>query len=129
MSSRDDNDLLTRVGPDTPMGALLRHYWIPVLRSGELTPAGQPKRVRLLGEDLLAFRSAEHLGTSDGAIIHVRRRLVTAAKALRDGSAPPPGLDPAADFVRSTSLVLPPEADWVEGAMQRVVRERRRHIQ
>jgi hypothetical protein len=36
MLSHDDNELLTRVGPDTAMGALMRRYWIPVLQSGEL---------------------------------------------------------------------------------------------
>jgi phthalate 4,5-dioxygenase oxygenase subunit len=52
-----ENALLTRVGPGTPMGALLRRYWLPVLESDELGPAdGPPRRVRLLGEDLVAFR-------------------------------------------------------------------------
>lgn len=59
MLSRDDNELLTRVGPGTPMGALLRRYWIPVVRSDELAPGGRVKRVRLLGEDLVAFRSRD----------------------------------------------------------------------
>jgi nitrite reductase/ring-hydroxylating ferredoxin subunit len=66
-------------------------------------------------------RTQEHLGTSDTAIIHVRRRLLDAARALRDRGAPPPGLDPAAFLVRSASAVLPPGADWVQGAMARIV--------
>jgi phenylpropionate dioxygenase-like ring-hydroxylating dioxygenase large terminal subunit len=66
-------------------------------------------------------RGREHLGTSDSAIIHVRRLLIDAAKGLRDRSVPPPGLDSAAYLVRSTSLILPPDADWVEGAMRRVM--------
>ena len=41
MLSAEDNELLTRTGPGTAMGALLRHYWIPVLQSGELPP-GRP---------------------------------------------------------------------------------------
>jgi phenylpropionate dioxygenase-like ring-hydroxylating dioxygenase large terminal subunit len=41
------------------MGALLRRYWIPVVRSDELAPGGRVKRVRLLGEDLVAFRSRD----------------------------------------------------------------------
>jgi phenylpropionate dioxygenase-like ring-hydroxylating dioxygenase large terminal subunit len=58
MLSRDDNDLLCRVGPGTPMGALLRQYWIPALMTGELPRAdGPPVRVRLLGENLIAFRA------------------------------------------------------------------------
>ena len=57
MLSRDDNELLCRVGPGTPMGALLRQYWIPALTSRELpAPDGPPVRVRLLGENLVAFR-------------------------------------------------------------------------
>jgi phthalate 4,5-dioxygenase len=58
MLSRDDNELLCRVGPATPMGALLRQYWIPALVSSELpAPDGPPVRVRLLGENLIAFRA------------------------------------------------------------------------
>jgi phenylpropionate dioxygenase-like ring-hydroxylating dioxygenase large terminal subunit len=65
-------------------------------------------------------RGLEHLGTSDSAIIQVRKRLIGAAKALRDTRTPPPGLDPSAYFVRSTSAVLPAGADWVEGTERRV---------
>jgi phthalate 4,5-dioxygenase len=54
---KEDNELLTRVGPGTPMGELFREYQIPVLLSKELEPGGPPKRVRLLGEDLVAFRT------------------------------------------------------------------------
>lgn len=66
-------------------------------------------------------RTQERLGSSDAAIIHVRRRLMHAARALRDRETPPPGLDPAAFLVRSASAVLPPGADWIEGATARIV--------
>jgi phthalate 4,5-dioxygenase oxygenase subunit len=56
MLSSQENALLTRVGPGTPMGNLLRQYWMPVLLSSELEPGGRVKRVRLLGEPLIAFR-------------------------------------------------------------------------
>ena len=57
MLSREDNEILTRVGPGTPMGDLLRRYWIPACLSSEIAePDGPPVRVRLLGEDLVAFR-------------------------------------------------------------------------
>src|SRR5438094_2598677 len=56
MLSKADNELLTRVGPGTPMGELMRQYWLPVLHSWELEPDGRPLRVRLLGEDLIAWR-------------------------------------------------------------------------
>ena len=57
MLSREDNELLCRVGSGTPVGALLRQYWIPALISSELPERdGAPARVRLLGENLIAFR-------------------------------------------------------------------------
>jgi len=57
MLSREDNELLCRVGRGTPMGNLIREYWIPALISAELPePDGPPMRVRLLGENLIAFR-------------------------------------------------------------------------
>ena len=60
MLNKEDNELLTRVGRGTPMGDLMRQYWIPALLSSELPEAdGGPKRLRLLGEDLVAFRDSE----------------------------------------------------------------------
>jgi nitrite reductase/ring-hydroxylating ferredoxin subunit len=57
MLTQEDNDILTRVGPGTLMGNLLRRYWQPALLSSELPAADcPPLRVRLLGEDLIAFR-------------------------------------------------------------------------
>src|ERR671939_16665 len=53
MLSREDNELLTRIGPGTPMGKLMREYWQPVLLSSEL-----PQPERALGEDLVAFRDS-----------------------------------------------------------------------
>ena len=57
MLSAEDNEILTRVGPGTPMGDLLRRYWIPACLSSEIPePDSAPVRVRLLCEDLVAFR-------------------------------------------------------------------------
>ena len=56
MLSHEDNELLTRTGPGTAMGALVRQYWIPVVESKELEPGGRVKRVMLLGERLVVFR-------------------------------------------------------------------------
>jgi phthalate 4,5-dioxygenase oxygenase subunit len=54
-----ENDFLTRVGPGTPMGELIRRYWLPLMESEELGPPdGAPQRVRLLGESLVAFRDS-----------------------------------------------------------------------
>jgi hypothetical protein len=47
MLSKEDNELLCRVGPGTPMGELMRQYWIPAARSDELpAPDALPLRVR-----------------------------------------------------------------------------------
>ena len=57
MLSREENELLTKTGPGTPMGEMMRRYWIPALLSEEIPePDCEPKHVRLLGEDLVAFR-------------------------------------------------------------------------
>jgi phenylpropionate dioxygenase-like ring-hydroxylating dioxygenase large terminal subunit len=57
MLSKQDNDLLCQVGAGTPMGNLMRQYWIPALKSDELpSPDCPPQRLRLLGENLIAFR-------------------------------------------------------------------------
>ncbi|MCB1708875.1 MAG: Rieske 2Fe-2S domain-containing protein [Halioglobus sp.] len=58
MLSAAEQDRLTRVGPGTPMGTLLRYYWYPILASVEL-PAGAAREVRLLGEDLAVFRDPD----------------------------------------------------------------------
>ena len=60
MLSREENDLLTLVGSDQPMGKLMRSYWIPALLASEIAePDCAPVRVRLLGEDLVAFRDSQ----------------------------------------------------------------------
>ena len=57
MLSTEENEFLCRVGPRTPMGDLFRRYWNPFLLSSELPePDGPPVRVKLLGEELVAFR-------------------------------------------------------------------------
>ncbi len=57
MLTQDDNDILCKVGPGTLMGNLLRRYWLPALLSSEVPlPDSPPVRVRLMGEDLIAFR-------------------------------------------------------------------------
>jgi 5,5'-dehydrodivanillate O-demethylase oxygenase subunit len=53
--NRGDNERLTRVGPGTPMGALLRRYWHPVVAEAELEDCGV-KPLRLLGEDLVIYK-------------------------------------------------------------------------
>jgi len=59
MLSKEDNEALTRVGPGTIMGDLMRQYWLPFLYSSEVERDGPPLRVRLLGEDLIVFRDSD----------------------------------------------------------------------
>ncbi|HEX3464716.1 MAG TPA: Rieske 2Fe-2S domain-containing protein [Candidatus Elarobacter sp.] len=60
MLSREENELLTRVCGDATMGQVLRRYWFPALLAGEVAePDGTPVAVRLLGEDLVAFRDTQ----------------------------------------------------------------------
>jgi phthalate 4,5-dioxygenase oxygenase subunit len=60
MLSREENELLTRVEGDAPMGRIMRGHWLPACLSEELPEAdGDPVRVRLLGEDLVAFRDSK----------------------------------------------------------------------
>jgi phthalate 4,5-dioxygenase len=58
MLTKEENEYLTRVGPGTLMGNLIRHYWIPFYLSTDLECDGQPARVRLLGEDLVVYRDS-----------------------------------------------------------------------
>ncbi len=60
MLSNEDNEVLTRTNPGTPMGDLIRRYWVPALLSEEIpAPDCPPARVKLLGEDLVAFRDTQ----------------------------------------------------------------------
>ncbi len=60
MLSTANNEMITQVGPGTPMGEAMRRYWIPALMDFELPePDCDPVRVRLLGEDLVAFRDSK----------------------------------------------------------------------
>src|SRR5512145_1335576 len=59
MLSVQENELVSRVDPGTPMGEVMRRYWIPALLSEELPePDCAPVRVKLLGEHLIAFRDS-----------------------------------------------------------------------
>src|SRR5919109_5296208 len=56
MLSKEDNELITRTGPGTPCGELMRRYWQPAALAEELPAGGAPLPIRLLGEDLVLFR-------------------------------------------------------------------------
>jgi len=74
MLSPQDNERISRVSAGTPMGTLLRRYWQPALLTSELPENdGPPVRVRLLGEDLIAFRDTEgNVGLVDAFCPHRR---------------------------------------------------------
>ena len=56
MLSAEQNDLITRTGPDTPAGELMRRYWQPAALVDEFAGNRPVKPVRLLGENLVMFR-------------------------------------------------------------------------
>jgi phenylpropionate dioxygenase-like ring-hydroxylating dioxygenase large terminal subunit len=71
MTSLQDSEILTRVGPGTPMGNLMRHYWLPALKSSELVADGDPVRFLLLGERLIGFRDTSgRVGVMDHRCPH-----------------------------------------------------------
>src|SRR5438552_736885 len=72
MLSQELNEKLTRVGPGTPMGTLLRRYWFPIAGTAELED-NPVKKVRLLGEDLVLYRDRSgKLGLIDEPCPHRR---------------------------------------------------------
>ena len=77
MISLRENEILTRVGPDTPMGRAMRRYWLPVCTSAQLPePDCRPLRVALLGEAFVAFRdSRARVGLLDEFCMHRRASL------------------------------------------------------
>lgn len=79
MLSREKNELLCRVEGSAVMGQMMRRYWMPALASADLVAGGAPKRVRLFGEDLVAFRSPDSsLGLIDEFCPHRGASMVLA---------------------------------------------------
>src|SRR4249920_2543041 len=71
MTTAAEGKELTRVGPGTIMGQLMREYWIPAVLSSELARDGAPIRLMLLGEKLIAFRDTEgRVGVMDHRCPH-----------------------------------------------------------
>jgi len=71
MTTAAEGMVLTQVGPGTAMGDLMRHYWIPALKSCELERDGPPVRLMLLGEKLIAFRDTDgRVGVMDHKCPH-----------------------------------------------------------
>lgn len=77
MLSEELNDLINRVGPGTPGGDYIRRYWHPVELSARVAPGGQPKQIRVLGEDLVLFRDQD--GRAGVLGLHCSHRCVSLA--------------------------------------------------
>ena len=77
MLTAQDNALLTQVGPGTPMGEMIRQFWIPAVQSIELPePDCPPVRVKLMCEELVAFRDTNgDVGLVDNYCPHRRASL------------------------------------------------------
>ncbi|RXE46839.1 Rieske 2Fe-2S domain-containing protein [Chromohalobacter israelensis] len=77
MLTHEENELLCRVEGDAPMGQIMRRHWLPACLSEEVAePDGDPVRVRLLGEDLVAFRDTDgRVGVMDEMCPHRRASL------------------------------------------------------
>ncbi|PYS40813.1 MAG: hypothetical protein DMG14_09370 [Acidobacteria bacterium] len=75
MLSQEDNERLTHVGPGTPMGQLLRRYWVPIAALTEFDKTSV-KPVRLLGEDLVLYKDLQGtFGLIDRQCAHRRADL------------------------------------------------------
>ncbi len=77
MLTHEENMFMARVGPGTPMGDMMRRFWHPVLLSEELPePDCPPKRTKILGEELIAFRDTNgDVGLVDNYCPHRRASL------------------------------------------------------
>ena len=77
MLNREENEIIVHTGPGTPMGEVMRRYWLPALLSWELDePDGTPVRVKLVGEELIAFKDTDgKVGLLDNYCPHRRASL------------------------------------------------------
>ncbi len=76
MLTAEENERMTRVGPSTPMGELLRRYWYPIAASSQLSERGT-RPIRLLGEDLVLYRDRQgNLGLVGDRCPHRRAGMV-----------------------------------------------------
>ena len=121
-----DNTMLTRVGPGTPMGNLLRRFWFPALLEYEVAaPDCDPVELRLLDEDLVAFRDTAGLvGIVEAYCAHRRAglffgrnkegglRCVDSSTAARQRTRPRPCCSaPQRAQARSSARTTSPSSD------------------
>jgi phthalate 4,5-dioxygenase oxygenase subunit len=71
MLSHEENQLLTQVGPGTPLGELMRRYWHPIALTTQVESDGAPLRTKLLGERFVVFRDSDgQVGVLDEFCMH-----------------------------------------------------------
>ena len=77
MLTKEENDLLTRVEGDSPMGGIMRAHWLPICLSEEVAQADcDPVRQRILGENLVVFRDSDgRIGVLDEMCPHRKASL------------------------------------------------------
>ena len=89
MLTQEMNDRITRVGPGTPMGELMRRYWHPIAGSVQMNADNPTKEIRLLGEDLVLYRDASGtVGLIEPSCAHRKANLSTASRRPRASAAP-----------------------------------------
>jgi len=86
MLTPQQNERITKVGPGTPCGELMRRYWQAVCPTAELSGAVRKKRIRILGEDLVVFRA------DDGTFKCVTERCPHRSASLFFGFIEPDGI-------------------------------------
>jgi len=144
MITEEENERLTRVGPGTPMGGLLRRYWHAVAASEEMRDAST-KCVRLLGEDLVLFRGRDGgfgLATTQATVYPVEE--LSGLLFAYIGPAPVPQLPRLDGFVIPGTIRMvgkalvpcnwlqimensldPVHTEWLHGHLQEWVEEQR----
>jgi len=77
MLNAEENETLTRTGADTPLGRMMRRFWLPVASAHQVAePDGAPLRTQLLGENLVVFRDTDgNIGVLDEFCVHRRASL------------------------------------------------------
>ena len=112
MITREENERLTRIEGDAPMGRLMReNYWIPFALSSHLVPGQAPTLVRLFGENYVAFRAEDGRGCSPTGPV---ARALTARLDLRATTAALNGPAPRSRDSRSFAKASAPGADSIE---------------
>jgi len=103
MLTAEQNELLTRVGPGTPCGELMRRYWHPIAAVSEMD-GKWTKRVRLLGEDLVLFKDKK--GDFGGWLCPCHGSHYDTAGRIRKGPAPRNLEVPVYSFISDTKIKI-----------------------